>query len=253
SATRASASAMRAARRAPSPGLNDSATTASRSRSCLVQPRGGTGVGRPPCPVKTSGFDGCELGEALSGQRRAAQRSVFPVAQEVVGLDEGVELARALVDHGGFRVAHVALDRELVRITVGPVDLDRIERRLDGMVGGEPLRQARLTGVAQPLVLQPSGAPHEEPASLDPAGHGRKHLLDQLVTPDLLAERAPFRGVLDARVEARLGETHGPCRDRVATLIDGTHGDREALALLPETILERDADVIEGDRAGVPG
>ena len=70
-----------------------------------------------------------------------------------------VQLARALVDDRRLRVAQVALDRELVRVAVRAVDLDRVERRLDGVLGRVPLGEARLAGVAQALVLEPAGLP----------------------------------------------------------------------------------------------
>ena len=101
---------------------------------------------------------------ALGRPRLAAERPVLAVAEGVVGLDERVELARALVDDGRLRVAQVALDRELVRVAVGAVDLDRVERGLDRVLGGVPLGEARLAGVAQALVLEPAGPPDEQPA-----------------------------------------------------------------------------------------
>ena len=57
-----------------------------------------------------------------------AQRLVLPVAEQVIGLHEGVDLARALVDDRALGVAQVALDRVLVRVAVGAVDLDGVHR-----------------------------------------------------------------------------------------------------------------------------
>ena len=68
--------------------------------------------------------------EALRGERRAAQRPVLAVAEQVVGLDQRVQLAGALVDDRRLGVAQVALDRVLVRVAVRAVDLDRVERGL---------------------------------------------------------------------------------------------------------------------------
>ena len=100
------------------------------------------GVVTPGRPCRTASL------EALGGPRLAADRAVLAIAEGVVGLDERVQLARALVDHGRLRVAQVALDRELVAVAVRAVDLDRVERRLDRVLGRVPLGEARLAGVA---------------------------------------------------------------------------------------------------------
>ena len=82
----------------------------------------------------------------LGRPRLAAERPVLPVAEGIVGLDQRVQLARALVDHRGLRVAQVALDRELVGVAVRAVDLDGVEGSLDGVLGRVPLRQATSRG-----------------------------------------------------------------------------------------------------------
>ena len=71
-------------------------------------------------------------------ERRAAEWLVLAVAEQVVGLDQRVQLAGALVDDRGLGVAQVARDGILVRVAVGAVDLDRVERGLDSVLGGEP-------------------------------------------------------------------------------------------------------------------
>src|SRR5213079_2357811 len=85
----------RAARVASSAG-DHWAATSGRAELATSTPFGATGSFRPPRPI-------------------------FAVAQRVVGLDEGVELARPLVDHRGLRVAEVTLDRELVAVAVRAV------------------------------------------------------------------------------------------------------------------------------------
>ena len=133
------------------------------------------------------------------------------------------------------------------------MDLDGVERRLHRVVRRVPLRQRRLAGVAQALVLEPARLPHQQPADLGALGHVGDHLLDQLVLADLLAERLALVGVPDRRVEARLGEADGARGNRVPPLVDGAHRDQEALALLADPVLDRDADVLEVDEAGVAG
>ena len=113
---------------------------------------------------------------------------------------------RALVDDRGLRVAQVALDRVLVGVAVRAVDLDRVERALHRVVRAEPLGQARLARVAHAAVLEPRRLAAQQPARLDARAHLRDHLLDELVLADLLAEGLALVRVLDARVEARLGQ-----------------------------------------------
>ena len=88
---------------------------------------------------------------------------------------------------------------------------------------------------------------------LGPLGHLREHLLDQLVLADLLAERLALVGVLERRVEARLGEPDGAGGDGEPALVDRAHRDQEALALLADPVLDRHAHVVEVDQAGVAG
>ena len=188
-----------------------------------------------------------------AGHGSQRKRSVLAVAEGVVGLDERVELARPLVDDRRLRVAQVALDRELVRVAVGAVDLDRVERGLDRVLGGVPLGEAGLAGVAEALVLEPRGAPDEEPAHLGAGGHLGDELLDQLVLADLLAEGVPLVGVADRRVETGLGEADRAGRDGEPALVDGAHRDEEALALLADPVLDGHRHVVEVDEPRVAG
>src|SRR4029077_854652 len=178
-------------------------------------PRAHPPLARPPRPrppkarrvrSRLAGRAGRPPFEPLGGPRFTTDRAVLAVAQRVVGLDEGVELARALVDDPGLRVAQVALDGEFVAVSVRAVDLDRVQGGLDRVLGRVPLGQARLAGVARAVILEPARPPDEQAADLGPLGHVRDHLLDELVMADLLAERRALVGVAEARVEAGLGE-----------------------------------------------
>jgi hypothetical protein len=73
------------------------------------------------------------------------------------------------------------------------------------------------------------------------------------VPADLLAEGLPFVGVAQAGVQAGLGKPDRTGCHRVAPLVDGAHGDQEALALLADPVLDRDRNVVEVDQAGVAG
>ena len=168
--------------RARRPGAVDGSATASTAHPLTDVACGGLG-GRPL--------------PALGRPRLATDRAVLAIAQGIVGLDERVELARPFVDDRRLRVAQVALHRELVRVPVRAVDLDRVERALDRVLGGMPLGEARLARVAKTLVLQPARAPDEQSAHLGPRGHLRDELLDELVLADLLPERLPLVGVAE--------------------------------------------------------
>src|ERR1700686_5385971 len=85
-----------------------------------------------------------------------SRRPVAPVAEDVVGLHQLVDLARALVDDGALAVAVEAADRAFVGIAVAAMNLDRVARGPLGGILGEPFGQAGLAGVAPAVVLQPS-------------------------------------------------------------------------------------------------
>src|SRR6266850_4596942 len=65
----------------------------------------------------------------------APRRPVSAVAEQVIGLHEFVDFARAFVDDRALAVPVEAAHGVLVGVTVGPVDLNRISRgalRRDG-------------------------------------------------------------------------------------------------------------------------
>src|SRR5512138_378326 len=83
------------------------------SRDPTSRPRGE--YDRRPCGEgRRTAVDASRSGlRTLPALRRpgfAAQRAVLAIPEGVVGLDERMELARALVDHGRLRVAQVAFD-----------------------------------------------------------------------------------------------------------------------------------------------
>src|SRR5690606_28368227 len=73
------------------------------------------------------------VGLRLAGRQLAPRRPILAVPEQVVGLHERVDLARAFVDHGALAVAVEAADRILVGIAVGTVNLHG--------VGGGALRR----------------------------------------------------------------------------------------------------------------
>ena len=124
---------------------------------------------------------------------------------------------------------------------------------LDCVLGREPLGEAGLARVPLAAVLEPRCLTAQQPARLNTGAHFGDHLLDQLVLADLLAKRLALVGVLERRIEARLGEAHRAGRNREAALVDRAHRDREALAFLADAVLGGHANVVEVDLAGIAG
>src|SRR5262249_7266178 len=136
----------------------------------------------------------------LAIRRQFATRGpVRSIAEQIVGLHDFVNLARAFVDDRALAVAEEAPDRILVGIAVRAVNLDGVASRTLGRDGREPLRQPGLAGVAQTLVLEPARSDPEQPRGLIVGFHLRDHLLHELVLPDLDAEGLALLRVLDAR------------------------------------------------------
>src|SRR5581483_9477539 len=79
--------------------------------------------------------------------------------EELAGDHEPLDLARALVDLRDLRVPVVALDRELLRVTVAAEHLDRLRRLAARHLGGVQLRLGARLAVRPARVLQPGGAP----------------------------------------------------------------------------------------------
>src|SRR5215207_4819036 len=65
----------------------------------------------------------------LVGRELAAGRAIGPIAEEIVGLHQLVDLARAFVDHRALAVAIEAAHRIFVGVAVGAM-------HLDGVAGG---------------------------------------------------------------------------------------------------------------------
>ena len=94
--------------------------------------------------IDGDGFESSR-GHVSSPRRQlAARRPVRPVAEQVVGLHQLVNLARAFVDHRALAIAIEPPDRIFVRIAVGAVNLHRVAGRALRRDGREPLRQPGL-------------------------------------------------------------------------------------------------------------
>src|SRR6185503_18008871 len=145
---------------------------------------------RSPCPIvwahataasSTTRRKSSERSESSIGRQLAAGWPVRPVAEQVVGLHQFVNLTRPFVDHRTFAVAIETADGVLVRVPVCAVNLHGI--RCGALRGDsrKPFRQPRFPGVAPARVLQPSRAHPQQPRYLIIRLHLREHFLHELV------------------------------------------------------------------------
>src|SRR5678815_6196190 len=140
------------------------ASTATASDLCLS-----------PCPIvwahataasSTTRRKSSERSESSIGRQLAAGWTVCPVAKQVIGLHQFVNLTRAFVDHCTFAVAIKTPYGVLVGVTIRAVNLHGIRRCALRSNGCEPFRKPRFFRVAPADVLQPSRAHPEEPRRL---------------------------------------------------------------------------------------
>src|SRR5665213_1182313 len=99
----------------------------------------------------------------LVPRQLAARGPIAAIAEEIVGLHQFVNLARAFVDDRALAIAEEAAGRIFVGVAVRAVNLDAVGRGALGRDGGKPLRQTGFARVARAVVLHPAGAPPEQP------------------------------------------------------------------------------------------
>src|SRR5947199_8033210 len=96
------------------------------------------------------------------GGQFAPGRPIRSVPEQIVGLHDLVNLARAFVNDRALAVPEETADRVLVRIAVRAVNLHRVSRGALGRDGREPFREAGLARVALAVVLHPPRSQPEE-------------------------------------------------------------------------------------------
>src|SRR5262245_16048713 len=145
---------------------------------------------RSPCPIvwahaiaasSTTRRKPSERSESSIGRQLAAGWPVCPVAKQVVGLHQFVNLTRTFVDHRTLAVAIKTTDGVLVRIAICAMNLHGIRRGALRGHSREPFRQPRFPGVAPAHVLQRSRAHPEQPRRLIVGFHLGEHFLHELV------------------------------------------------------------------------
>ena len=164
-----------------------------------------------------------------------------------------MDLARAFVDDRAFGVSIVAPDGIFIRVSVGAVYLHGIRRRALGRDRRKPFRQAGLSRIALPCVLQPRRSQPQQPRRLIVGFHLRDHFLDELVLADLDAERLSLARVFRAGIAARADEAGRAGRDRQPSLIERKHRNLESFARLADEVVLGHLDAIHVEEARVAG
>ena len=82
--------------------------------------------------------------------------------QQVGGNNEALYLGSPFIDLGDLGVTEETLHRILLHVTVAAVDLNGIDRGVDGCLRSEELRHGGMLAVALALVLRECGALGQE-------------------------------------------------------------------------------------------
>src|SRR5262245_1354499 len=217
---------------------------------------------RSPCPIvwahamaasSTTRRKSSERSESSIRRQLAAGWPVRPVAEQVIGLHQFVNLTRAFVDHRTLAVAIKTPHRVLVRVSVRAVNLHGIGGRALGGDSREPFRESRFPGVAPAGVLQPSRTHPEQPRRLIVGFHLREHFFHELVGADFGAKGFPLLRVAHARVAACADEARCASRNGIPSLIQREHRDLEALTLATDQVFLRHVDFVHLKQTGVAG
>src|SRR5919106_1080298 len=176
-------------------------------------------------------------------------------AQQLLGDDEPLDLAGALVDLHDLGVTHEALDRELARVAVAAEHLHGVGGDLHGGVARPALGHRRLVGVAADAGVDLAGGVVDHQAGpVGLHGHVGQHELDALESGDRLPELLALLGVADGGVERGLGDAHREGTGGRPRHVQRPHRDPEALALRPEPLGGGDRAVgeVQGHRGRGP-
>src|SRR5690348_18031746 len=104
------------------------------------------------------------------------------------------------------------------------------------------------------LILEPSGPQGEEPGALDPCLGIGNHPLDRLEFRDGFAELDALAGVPNRAIQRSLGDPDRLGGNPNSASIKALHRDAEPVAILEETVFDRNAAVVEDqlDRIRAP-
>ena len=130
-----------------------------------------------------------------------------------------MNVAGAFIDNRRLAVAQVALNRIVVRITVGAVDFDGHRRGLFAAHGCLPFRQAGRAAAGLAFVLQPARAQPKQPRHLIVGLHLGNLLFDELMIRDLGTEGFALVGVGHGRISRRANNSRGAGGDGESSLL----------------------------------
>src|SRR4051812_6553277 len=187
----------------------------------------------------------------LGARRRVAfpRALLDPEGEDPAGDHEPLDVARALADLGELRVAQEAPDRVVLDVAVAAMEQQRRVRRSAGDLRRVELRLRGREPVVPSLVAQPRRPIDEGPGRLDLRRHVGDAKGDRLERADRPAELLALPDVRDSGVERRLGEPQGKRADRDPAAIEDREERPEALALLAQEVVGRDARAVEAELA----
>ena len=120
-----------------------------------------------------------------------------------------------------------------------------------GSLAGVEFGHRGLARVGLAGVLEPCGAPDEQPRGLDAALHLGQLELHRLLARDRLPEGPPLLRVAHRFLEGRPHHAERLSRHTDAARVQHAHRDLESLALGPEPLVEGHLHVLERQRHGV--
>src|ERR1044071_1674093 len=130
---------------------------------------------RSPCPIviahaiaacSTTRRKSSERSESSIRRELAAGRTIRPIAKQVVGLHQLVNLTCPFVDHCTLAIAVEPADGVLVGVAVGAMDLHGVAGGALGGHGRKPFREPSLARVAAADVLEPACAHPQQSGGL---------------------------------------------------------------------------------------
>src|SRR5262249_51171431 len=173
----------------------------------------------------------------------------LPVAQRVLRDNQLLNVRGALDNLIRLRVAQIALDRKLGRVTVGA---ENAQRRVGGERGRFRrgiFRDRHFEVVGALLIRQPGCAIDEQARGFLVHDHLRDQILIHLKLADLLAELLALVAVAHGRLARRDRQSQragGAAEPRIVQL---PHADLEPFAFFADQMIGRHAEILERELA----